>query len=257
MPTRPHVMIALFILGSIQISGCGSKSPGTGAATAVAAATADAAENKESSKAAPPDATAPPAGAVPCMVAAPGIDYQGNASGYMFIGEHPACTSASDLQNFCTAMQTRNIFEKLEDADKAAEGAPAIAATLPEESRAQFLGTYPKNVLQLSAQKCGLSMAAIRSKLVAEADAAMKTDNKSDQYTDARFILQEDPAYAETLWKRECGGRVKLVVTHSEMGDHFDVARVNPGYADFCTQSSEGDGSRFKRPPAASAASSN
>jgi hypothetical protein len=81
---------------------------------------------------------------------------------------------------------------------------------------------------------------------VAEADAAMKSDNPSDRYSDWQFIVREDPAYAEAMWKRECGGHVTLVETHSEIGDHYDVKGANPAYAEFCVQMAGGNGSVFK-----------
>ena len=242
MSTPMNLMTVLLVLGAGLLTGCGSKSE----VSSAAAATESKVPVANTPAAAPSAASGD--NPVPCMLAAPGVDYMSNAAGYLFIGDHPACTSPDDLQKFCAAMRTRVIFQKLEDANLAAESAPEIAATLPEESRAQFIATYPKHVLEQSAQKCGLAVAGIRSQLVAEADAAMKSDSKSDQYYDAQFILAEDPAYAEAMWKRECRGHVKLVITHSEAGDRYDVTGVKPAYADYCMQVADGDGTLFKAP---------
>jgi hypothetical protein len=139
MSGRLNLMIALFAVAVAMNTGCGSKSPGNGQPT-VAAETKVAAGGASTGAA----SGVPADSALACMLsAAPGIDYQGNSSGYLFIGDHPACTSATDLQKFCAAMRTRPIYEKLEEADLAGEGAGEVAASLPEEVRADFLAALP------------------------------------------------------------------------------------------------------------------
>jgi hypothetical protein len=250
MPARLNTMMASLVLGTALVTGCGSKSPTGGEANAPAGDTVPAARATAATTSTATSTAAATDGAPACMMLAPGIDMMGNAAGYLFIGDHPACTSPEDLHKFCAAMKTRPIYEKLEDANKGAESAAEVAAGLPEEARATYLATLPKHVLELTAQKCGLSVADLRSKLVAEADAAMKTDKPTDQYSDYQFILREDLGYAEALWKRECSGHVKLVETHSEAGDRFEVKGVSPAYVEYCTQLASKDGTSFKRPGA-------
>ena len=133
------------------------------------------------------------------------------SSAWYFIGTKPPCTSAASLKKYCARLQTRQgyVFEAM---SQALNDDPAWVQSMvapfegDDEAKAAALYSHPKQSLQKSLQKCGLNGDQVRAKLVAEAEAASKTDTGAALSRDLAVIGMWAPDRALGIWKRECEG---------------------------------------------------
>jgi hypothetical protein len=162
------------------------------------------------------------------------------SSDWYFIGAKPPCTSAASLKKYCARIQTRDgyVFEATAEA---VNGDPELVGqfTAPfeddEKALAAALYSHPKQSLQKSLQKCGLKDEQVRAKLVAEAEAASKTDANAALARDFAVIGMWAPDLAMTIWKRECQGHpFSDPNAHSESPPLDKYWKANPHYLQFC-----------------------
>jgi hypothetical protein len=173
-----------------------------------------------------------------------GRDYTGNfSSDWYFIGTKPPCPNASSLKKYCTRIQTQDgyLFEAtVERMNSDSAWLKEMIAPLEgdDEAKAETIARFPKQSLQKSLQKCGLTGKQVRAKLLAEAEAATKTDAVTN--TDFAVIGTWAPDLAMKIWKRECEGH-----PFTDPADHSESPRTdkywksNPRFLNFCLVTTE------------------
>jgi hypothetical protein len=173
-----------------------------------------------------------------------GKDFTGvTSSDWYFIGAKPPCTSANSLKKYCAHLQTRNAYV-FEEMTQAFNEDPALVNQLvapfegDDEAKAQALYSHPRQSLQKSLQKCGLTREQVRTKLVAEAETASKTDLGSALDRDFAVIGSWAPDLAMTIWKRECEGHRFADPRDSSENTVDKYWKANPRYLRFCSLSS-------------------
>lgn len=236
MPTLFFRDLKVLALCCLIVGGCGSNSTegATQSKTAPSTAAKKASDDSGDSGSSPSNGAAWTCG----NYAAGGVDYQSQSAAYLFIGDHPMCADKSKMDQFCKALVTRDGYTVTQDANAAADAAPEIAQSLPEESRDGFMQQHPKHAFEQAMAKCGLKVDDVRAKLVAEAEALIKTDSKEKQFADIGFLMRESPATAEAVWNRECSGRL----FPGRQGEGYGtVFKGNPAYEYFCNITSTAD----------------
>jgi hypothetical protein len=166
------------------------------------------------------------------------------SSDWYFIGAKPPCTSASSLKKYCTRLQTRQgyVFEAITQAmndDPAWVNGMVAPFEGDDEAKAAALYSHPRQGLQKSLQKCGLNGDQVRAKLVAEAEAALKSGSGPALARDLAVIGMWAPDRAMIIWKRECEGH-----RFSDPSDRNEMTvdkywKANPRYLQFCTTTTE------------------
>lgn len=171
-----------------------------------------------------------------------GKDFTGaSSSDWYFIGSKPPCPYAGSLKKYCARIQTRNgyVFEEMAQAlndDPVWVNGQVAPFEGDDDAKAQALASHPKQSLQKSLQKCGLNREQVRAKLVAEAEAASKTDHDAELARDFAVIGSWAPDLAMKIWKRECEGHPLTDPSdHSESPRLDKYWKANPRYLQFCS----------------------
>jgi hypothetical protein len=239
MPNLYFRDLKVLALCCLIVGGCGSKP--TEGSTQAESPTPAAAKKADDGSSDSRDSSAGGSGTWTCLnYAAGGVDYQSQSAAYLFIGDHPMCAEKGKVEQFCKSLTTRDGYNLAEEGNVAAEGAPEIAQSLPEESRDAFMQQHPKHSFDQAMAKCGLKVDQVRAQLVAETDASIKAGSKATQDADVAFLIREAPSTAEAIWTRECAGRISQITRGEGLDWDF---KGNPNYKFFCNRTSAADNS--------------
>ena len=249
MSNRLALLLPSLLASGLLATACGAKSnEGAPGPTSKPVATANSGVRETRATESQSDAS-DSGGAFDCgQYVGQGTDILSLPAAYMFVGAHPMCAEQEKVKEFCSWLATREGFLKTQEVNRNGAEAPEVAKSLPEESRDTYLAHFPKQVFERALQKCGLNLEQQRSKLVAEAESAIAAGAKADTGGDVSFLLEEAPARAELLWKRECDGHYVQKTVGEGYETHF--AGGKSSYASFCMGSVNADTipPKFKAP---------
>jgi hypothetical protein len=233
MSHRLAVLLSSVLVSGLLATACGAPSSDDGSGTTVRRGPPATAAAKATPAPASEPQSADSGGAFDCgQYVGQGTDIMSLPAAYLFIGAHPMCAEPAKVKEFCGWLATRDGFVKTQEVNQNGAEAGEIAKTMPEEARGTYLAHFPKQVFEQALQKCGLNREQQRSRLVADAEAAIAAGPTDKTGADVAFFVNEAPERAEPLWKHECDGHY-IQKTVGE-GVEWRFTGGKAAYAGFC-----------------------